>query len=479
MAGSADKSKYYMGDKNLPVPDSKHEYTINEIKELSKCAKDITYFAENYFYIVTVENGKQKIPLYPAQKRIIKNLVKKRFNIVLSSRQAGKALDLNTPIPTPNGYVPIGEIKDGDIIYGDDGKEYPVLKAHEPLYNEQCYEMEFDTGEKIIAHGGHLWFTETIEEEGSKKTTEEIYNTLYIDDRINHKIPSYKGFMGNEIELPVDPYTCGTYIASNDDYQPLDPIYLQASRSQRLELIRGYMDICGMSKITKYIYTHSDYSNVKDFCMVLSSLGIKYTQKPMSSCIEFKTELEVFKYKKCKYMHIEEPEDGYVYIIDVKKVESRPVRCLTVGSPNSLFLCGNTCIPTSNTTMMTIYALWETSFRSDKRILIVANKEDTAKMILRRIKLAYEQLPNWLKPGIKQWDKTEVIFGNDSSIVISTTTASAARGESINCVTGDSIVTIRDKETKEVFDIPIEELYKIIENDGEALITNMMEDIDE
>jgi len=121
------------------------------------------------------------------------------------------------------------------------------------------------------------------------------------------------------------------------------------------------------------------------------------------------------------------------------------------------------------TTMTTIYALWVACFQSDKRILIIANKEDTAIMILRRIRMAYEQLPEWLKPGVKQYGKTEIIFGNDSSIGISTTTASAARGEAANCITGENIITLKDKKTKKIFDVPIKYLADVLEKDNIVL----------
>jgi hypothetical protein len=114
------------------------------------------------------------------------------------------------------------------------------------------------------------------------------------------------------------------------------------------------------------------------------------------------------------------------------------------------------------TTMMTVYALHTACFNKDKRIMLVANKEDTAIMILRRIQMAYEQLPNWLKPGIKQWGKTEVIFGNDSSITISTTTSSAARGESANVLIIDEMAFIQDHLINEFWEsvIPIISSYE-------------------
>lgn len=99
-------------------------------------------------------------------------------------------------------------------------------------------------------------------------------------------------------------------------------------------------------------------------------------------------------------------------------------------------------ILSSNTTIMTIYALWTTLFSSDKTVLIVANKEATAIEILRRIRMAYEQLPNWLKPGIKEWGKTAVVFANDSRIIISSTSSSSSRGQTANCITAESIINV-------------------------------------
>jgi hypothetical protein len=94
------------------------------------------------------------------------------------------------------------------------------------------------------------------------------------------------------------------------------------------------------------------------------------------------------------------------------------------------------------TTMMTIYALWIACFNQDQRILIVANKEGTAIEIMQRIRMAYEELPNWLKPGVKEYGKTSVTLANGTRIGISTTTGTAARGQSVNCLILDELAFI-------------------------------------
>lgn len=94
------------------------------------------------------------------------------------------------------------------------------------------------------------------------------------------------------------------------------------------------------------------------------------------------------------------------------------------------------------TTVTTIYALWNTCFFDDQRVIIVANKENTAINIFKRIRMAYEMLPNYLKPGVKEYGKTGVTFANGSSIGISTTTSTAARGDSASILCIDEAAFI-------------------------------------
>ncbi|NDG29094.1 hypothetical protein EB118_03215 [bacterium] len=118
-------------------------------------------------------------------------------------------------------------------------------------------------------------------------------------------------------------------------------------------------------------------------------------------------------------------------------------------------------------TLLTIYALWVACFNEDQNILIVANKESTAINIFKRVRLAYEQLPNYLKPGAIEYGKTSMTLGNGSNIGISTTSSDAGRGSSVNCVDGSTILTLKDKETKKIFDINMKDLSYLLEQNGE------------
>lgn len=67
------------------------EYTEEQQLELLKCAQDPVYFINNYCYIQNQLHGKMKFKLRPYQVRIVENLHKNRFNILMIGRQAGKS----------------------------------------------------------------------------------------------------------------------------------------------------------------------------------------------------------------------------------------------------------------------------------------------------------------------------------------------------------------------------------------------------
>ena len=102
----------------------------------------------------------------------------------------------------------------------------------------------------------------------------------------------------------------------------------------------------------------------------------------------------------------------------------------------------NSSRQSGKTTCLTILALHETCFKDYRNTLIVANKEDTAKMIFKRVKMAYEELPNWLKPGVKNWGQESTEFSNGSNIGIATTNSSSARGSTIQCLLLDEIAWV-------------------------------------
>jgi len=86
------------------------------------------------------------------------------------------------------------------------------------------------------------------------------------------------------------------------------------------------------------------------------------------------------------------------------------------------------------TTSYTVYCLWTLCFFPDKAIMIAANKAATAIEIMGRIRRAYEYLPEWLKPAVMTYNKSEVVYSNNSKMHAFATASDACRGFSANIV---------------------------------------------
>lgn len=114
-----------------------------------------------------------------------------------------------------------------------------------------------------------------------------------------------------------------------------------------------------------------------------------------------------------------------------------------------------------NTTSYSIYCLWFTLFNNDKKVLIAADKEETAIDILGRIRLAYEYLPLWIKPGVITYNKGSIEFSNGSKIEGVATTENSGIGKSCNCIDGDSVITIADKRGI-LYNMSIEHAHRFI-----------------
>jgi replicative DNA helicase len=101
--------------------------------------------------------------------------------VVIAARPAvGKALALDTPLPTPAGWTTMGEVRVGDQLLGSDGKPTQVVAATEVMHGRPCYEVEFDDGEVIVADENHQWLTwhPVASAPPQVVTTREIARTL-------------------------------------------------------------------------------------------------------------------------------------------------------------------------------------------------------------------------------------------------------------------------------------------------------------
>jgi len=137
----------------------------------------------------------------------------------LAARLEGKALALDTEVPTPDGWTRMGHLEVGDRVFGSDGLPTRVVAATDHLEDRTCFEIVLSDGSVFIADALHQWVTWTKAERArgersapSSKTTEELAATLRVGKEWNHHIPLSAATAYAERDLPIDPYVLGLWL---------------------------------------------------------------------------------------------------------------------------------------------------------------------------------------------------------------------------------------------------------------------------
>src|SRR4051794_37019683 len=351
----------------------------------------------------------------------------------------GKALALDTPIPTPAGWTTMGDLAVGDEVIGASGRPCRVTFATPVMHDRPCYQVEFDDGSTIVADADHQW---SVQSHGSHRfrvvTTQQMVDEgvrARGDGRPNWYVPLAKPLALPEADLPVDPYVLGCWLGdgtssgpemTNGDedvahftaaftavgypferraalqwatvpvagkgawqgYAGLDrvltrelqsvgllrgsrkhipPAYLRASRNQRLALLQGLLDTDRHASRDGVDLCLSNLPLLRQVRELVCSLGhkpgpvrersIRLPDGRWATAWRlWWTPLEpVFRMerKAARFEAARSRRDcGRIArraITDIRPVASVPVRCITVDSPDHLYLAGESMIPTHNT----------------------------------------------------------------------------------------------------------------------------------
>lgn len=141
-------------------------------------------------------------------------------------------LALDTEIPTPTGWVTMGDICVGDWVFDETGHPCRVTYVSPVMFDRECYDVVFDDGTVIVADADHRWQTGVYSSGRSLKgrnrdefsntrsgartqsiyTTAEIKETLLYRGLKNHRIPIAGVLDLPEISLPIGPYTLGVWL---------------------------------------------------------------------------------------------------------------------------------------------------------------------------------------------------------------------------------------------------------------------------
>ena len=170
---------------------------------------------------------------------------------------------------------------------------------------------------------------------------------------------------------------------------------------------------------------------------------IQFTKKQVEEWIKCKNDPLYFA---CKYMQIINLDEGLVpfQMYDFQKK-------ILMDFHENRFNIAKLPRQTGKSTTVVAYLLHYAIFNDSVNIGILANKASTARELLGRLQLAYENLPKWIQHGILVWNKGNVELENGSKILAASTSASAVRGMSFNILFLDEFAFVPNHVAEQFF----------------------------
>jgi len=257
----------------------------------------------------TEKSGESVIVLHPKQKEFTSSeAIYRGFVAGISS---GKALALDTPIPTPSGWTTMGEIQVGDIVFNEHGNQCEVVFATDVMYDHHCYELRFSDGTKVVADADHLWNTVTFSERKAARrrvgggdprrwqclprtyspthTTKEIYQTTSVREAANHAVKVCDPIACSDATLPIPPYTLGVWLGDGtstsaiitcDDYEIVEFIEQDGFSLKKLDskscgtACQYAIHVAGLETMPRDKATGRFYSHPDKLLCKLRALGL-------------------------------------------------------------------------------------------------------------------------------------------------------------------------------------------------------------
>lgn len=191
-------------------------------------------------------------------------------------RIRGRQLCLETELPTPNGFIKLKDLKQGDKLFDENGDVCTVTKLHPINQSPESYRVTFDDGTQIDACAEHLWGTHTRYERKNGKplgirNTKEILETIKSAGESNHSIPLCGPVKYTRKNLDLDPYLLGLWLGDGDRYGRIETADVEVFNNYDYRLIQSSVNhesSFGISKSNSY--------RVLGLTTALTKLGLVY-----------------------------------------------------------------------------------------------------------------------------------------------------------------------------------------------------------
>lgn len=344
----------------------------------------------------------------PGGGRMIQDPVHKRWqdfwrdhrkSVLLAPIGHGKALVESTPVATPEGWRPIGDLRPGDEVLGGDGQPTVVTYRSPTYFDHEVWELTFDDGSTIEADSDHQWVAWAPGEVKRAKTPRVITTADLV---ARHRRRS----SGARWEIPLcgaaryearalgDVEAYGQSLRSSGD--PVSQEHLIGSVEQRERLLCGLVG-------DALVWATEDADQALSVLELVRSLGYKAWLREGSS----------------KWTVIWSRKAFTKALVTARRVESRPVCCIAVAAQHHTYLATRAYTVTHNTSQLRHLLLWKVGKNPNLQIAYISATERHPKRVLRAWKTEIERnhRVRWVFPHLKRgkvWTTTDVEVVRDT-----------------------------------------------------------------
>ena len=169
-------------------------------------------------------------------------------------REAGKALTLDTKIPTPSGYKTMGELKIGDEVYTAKGAATKIIDVL-PQGVTSVYEIEFGDGRTIRANPEHEWKVSKNKDYWKIMTTQELFEKHQTGNpRHRWAVPFPRPVAWPEKPHLIHPYLMGVLLGDGS-FRQGQTLVSVGEDDDRIEMLRRIEEV--LPPDYKYVYVES------------------------------------------------------------------------------------------------------------------------------------------------------------------------------------------------------------------------------
>lgn len=297
----------------------------------------------------------------------------------------GKALDINTPILTPEGFKPLEELHVGDKVYSSDGSSTFITAETEIFKNRPTYYFVAENGETVIADENHEWLVlSNLRKKSEKLNSKEIYERVQAGE-----------FFSIRCSDPVEP--------TADNINPISvklnknhPIYHSQPDLFTVEEVIRYSVEDRTRILYSYLLDQELFVFINDEERYFGTLNPSAAEGLMSLAhsIGIKTEIsqtfsedkaDIIVYPRHKYLSALTDEDflpyehpnHYILIDEILEGPPTDTKCIEVAHESHMFLAGKTLIPTHNSSVGLAVAAQLASVQNKKVLYITGEETDT------------------------------------------------------------------------------------------------------